>query len=108
MRTNMMFLIGCGLACLLASCAVDDGAGEATTEATTESALGKGEVGTSTPTWDYLGTESCFDFFLRPCTSSLPNNQYPNMGQGLPCPQAGIIGNKRLAANTYFEQYYCG
>jgi hypothetical protein len=104
--TVAMLLAGLLAGGLATGCAVEDEEAEV---ASTTAALGAGDdVGTSTLTWTYLGTESCFDFFLRTCNDSLPNNQFPGMGAGLPCPQSGLFGNKRLPGNTYFEQYICG
>lgn len=112
MKTTQAFLLGCGLAALLASCAVEavnEPVNEAATTAALEAAASKApaDVGTSTMVWNYLGTESCFDFFLRPCTDGLPNNQFPGIGPGVACPESGLWGNKRIAGNSYFEQYIC-
>lgn len=114
MRSSLRFMIGCSVAASLAACAVEDEAAPSPSEATEASAShelsGKpgDDASTSSPVWYYLGTESCFDFFLQPCTDGLPNNQYPGIGPGLACPQSGLWGNKRLFGNAYFEQYICG
>jgi len=40
---------------------------------------------TSSGVWTYLTTESCYDLFLRSCTSSFPSPQCPPDAEGKPC-----------------------
>lgn len=57
-------------------------------------------------TWQSLGIESCFDFYQRPCSSSVPSNQCPTVVAGQPCTKPATC-RRVLPGNSLFEIFRC-
>ncbi len=62
-----------------------------------------------TGTWQADSFESCFDFYLRPCSASLPPQQCPTAVDGQPCsiPDSWGWCAKRWVNNNTFQIFYC-
>lgn len=89
---------------LAAGCATEiESDGEAAAEEAT--AAQSVEI-TAAGTWQSLGIESCFDFYRRACSSSVPSNQCPTVVAGQPC-VAPATCRKVLPGNSLFEIFRC-
>lgn len=108
MRNAMVMVMATAMA-MATGCAVEpQSQAGSEPETTVETQAATGQVSTASgPVWHYLGTESCYDFFVQPCTSQMPSPQCPTAVDGQPCPSVGMFCNRVLPGNSFFRQFDC-